>query len=292
MTTTNGTLCTPQSFRSVDSTADISFETPPTSVCETSPRSRQSEWAWEHLLEAITTPTLFKDVLLRTLPWDGLAGYALRQHQLNDDIPVMVHDHTIYYLRPDIGALDHDPPAGKKEANTFYNQLFSRPDGQKSPWPFVYANSTGDFFLPLGSLVEAPSAESGPEERLTNYVWALNISTDPVSLWLVFEYVTATPDGRDAHVDLRNVYWNQANELDELPYTYDEAPLEGYLKLGGAWDVLKVFDDVERDWQPENPAKLVGDERWELGPSLRAYALKMPPADSPGFHTGKAESSS
>ncbi|KAL8927290.1 MAG: hypothetical protein Q9208_002467 [Pyrenodesmia sp. 3 TL-2023] len=290
-TTANGTLHTPQSSQSDDSAPNISFKTHPTFVSGHFSTSRRSEQPWENVLEVITTPTLFKNVLLRTLPWDGLAAYPLRQHQLTDDIPVVVHDHKIYYLRPDLAVLDHDPPAGKEEANTFYNQLFYRPDRQESPSPFVYANPTGDFFLPLGSLVEAPSLDTGPEERLTNYVWALNISTDPVSLWLVFDYVTTTPNGEDSHVRLGNVYWNQHNELDELPYTYDEAPVEGYLKLGGAWDLLKVFDDVERDWQPENVVKLDGAERRELGPSLRAYALKMPPKYSPGFRTGKAEKS-
>ncbi|KAL8829938.1 MAG: hypothetical protein Q9170_005959 [Blastenia crenularia] len=278
--------------RSIGSELYTCFEAPTTSLSPKSSRPHHSDDSWKELLEEITTPILFKDVLLRTLPWDGLAAYPLNRHQLKEDIPVMVYHDTTYYLRPNYAALLHEPPSGVREPSTWYSQLFSRPDEQEPPEPFFYANPTGDFFLPIGYLVERICTDAKRQDRLTNYVWALNISTDPVSLWLVFDYETCDADGEASNVELSNIYRNRHNEVHEYLYTYDDAPLEGYLHLGGAWDVLKVFEDVERDWEPEQVKELDGVERRLLGPSLRAYALHMPPEYSPGFRKGNVEESS
>ncbi|KAL8653804.1 MAG: hypothetical protein Q9210_001886 [Variospora velana] len=275
-----------------------SFQTPPTTLSdESSLKPHQSNPPWGKLVEIMASPTVFKEELLRTLPWDGLAGYPLSRYRLHDDIPVVEYNHATYYLRPDDAVLDHEPPPKEQAADTFYNQLLysqrSGPDEEGRPLPFTYANRvSGDFFLPLGSLVETASDKNN--KRLTNYCWALNISTDPVSLWLVFDYVQTDYFGDDTNVRLSQIYLNHGNESRGFPYTFDELPqAPGYLGLGSAWDVLKVFDDVDQDWQPTNAkaAKLDGAERWELGPSLRAYALQMPPKDSPGFRSGKAEKS-
>ncbi|KAL8832114.1 MAG: hypothetical protein Q9170_005011 [Blastenia crenularia] len=286
--------------RSIGSVPNSSFETSTTSPQQLpQPGSHQSDESWkELLLVKITTPTLFKDVLLRTLPWDGLAAYPINQHQLEDDIPVVTDGCKTYCLRPDLTALVHEPPPGVREPDTWYNQLFTRPNPhvQGPSTPFIYAHHAGDFFHPLGNLVECTCTDAGLyQERLTNYIWALNISTDPVSLWLVFDYVRYDTDGEPSQVELCKVYWNQHNEFHyhEAPYTYDNASLEGYLHPGGAWDAFKVFDDVDRDWQPEQVKRLDGEsaERWLLGPSLRAYALHMPPKDSPGFRKGNVKDS-
>ncbi|KAL8975090.1 MAG: hypothetical protein Q9197_000669 [Variospora fuerteventurae] len=288
----NGMIYMPRPSRSMDSGPKNSFQTPPALLSESSLKPLGQ------LLDNIATPTMFKEELLRTLPWDDLAGYPLSRYRLHDDIPVLEYNHATYYLRPDDAVLDHEPPPKEQAADTFYNQLLYNqrfgPDKEARPWPFTYANRvSGDFFLPLGSLVEI--ASDGNNKRLTNYCWALNISTDPVSLWLVFDYVKTNFLGDDTNVQLSQIYLNQGNESRGFPYTFDEVPQaqQGYLGLGSAWDVLKVFDDVSRDWQPTNAkaAKLDGAERWELGPSLRAYALQMPPEDSPGFRFANAEKS-
>ncbi|KAL8919376.1 MAG: hypothetical protein Q9208_006829 [Pyrenodesmia sp. 3 TL-2023] len=272
---------TPVSSSSANPGSNSSLETPRTSVSAESPRSQRYDISWEDLLKVnINTYTVFKKVLLRTLTWDGASGYPLNRHHLDDDVPVMVYNGKTYYLRPDNTVLIHDAPPSQKEANTFYKQFHF---GEERPTPFISTDhatqGNGDFFLPLGSLVEA--ANDGGEKRLTNYCWALNISTDPVSVWLVYEYVTTDFLGDEITVQLSDIYLNQGNEWKEFPYTFDRLPpAQAYLGLDSAWDVLKVFDDVEKDWQPQNAqaAKLDSPERrYNLGPTLRAYALELPP---------------
>ncbi|KAL8900410.1 MAG: hypothetical protein Q9207_005712 [Kuettlingeria erythrocarpa] len=281
----------------IDPERTIPSETPPATLSQTPAKCHRSNPPWGDLLKEMPSPDTFKKELLRTLPWDGLAGYPLDRYH-HGDIPVMVYKHTTYYLRPDDAVLHHQPPPGEQAAKTFYNQLFynrlSSPTEEKEgPSRFIHADRvSGDYFLPLGSLVEGPN--DGKKKRLTNYCWALNISTDPVSLWLAFDYVKTNFVGDDTNVDLSEIYLNHGNEYRGFPYTFERVlQLPGYLGLGSAWDVLKVFDDVDRDWQPESvqAAKLDGAQRWELGPSLRAYALKYPPTDSPGLRAGKGENS-
>ncbi len=104
----------------------------------------------------------------------------------------------------------------------------------------------------------------------------------PVSLWLVFDYVVEEPTGKDAVTfDLAQVYLDEYNVEYNYGYAYENAS-QGYLGLGSAWDVLKVFEDVDEDWQPENPrvAQLEGAAKWLLGSTMRAYPMDKP-AQSP-----------
>ncbi|KAI4187475.1 MAG: hypothetical protein LQ346_005483 [Caloplaca aetnensis] len=264
------------------------YQTPPSPPISTDSGSRSSskpEEARKKLLKVeIRTPAVFKNVLLRSLPWDGVSGYPLNRHHLNDDVPIMVHNGKTYHLRPGYAVLMHNTPPGQKGASTWFTQLFYhqrlRPNDKERPSPFCHADrASGDFFLPLGSFIEA--ANDVGEKRATNYCWALNISTDPVSLWLVFDYVMVSPRGKDTTIKLSEVYLNEYNEEFNYGYAFEKAP-QGYLGLGSAWDVLKVFDDVDKDWQPENPRvpELDGAAKWHLGSTMRAYPLDKP-AQSP-----------
>ncbi|KAL8941829.1 MAG: hypothetical protein Q9216_002007 [Gyalolechia sp. 2 TL-2023] len=280
-------LPSPLSTDSGSKTSDV----PPTSLAKKSLNSRRSDPPWKKLLEPITTPTLFKEVLLRTLPWDGVSGYVLHSEWLDDDISVIMYNSKTYYLRPDMDILHHHPPHQQQEADTFYSQLFACPEVNLTS-PFNSANhASGDFFLPLGSLVETASEKSKGEKRLTNYIWALNISTDPVSLWLVFDYVTADSLDRNTTVDLCEMYPNQRSKDDQLLYIWDRAKPHGYLELRTEWDVLKVFDDIDKDWQPEEPrvTKLDAATKYLLGSKMRAYRLVKPPRNSPGLRIRMGE---
>lgn len=234
----------------------------------------------------------FKKLLLKTLPLDGVAGFVPRCYKSKADIPVMVYKNKTYYLRPNNHVLCHDPPDIGDEANTSYDQLHY--DGQEPTTSTFKSDFTqpgkgsGDFFLPLGHLVE-PARDVGGEIRVTNFIWALNISTKPPSLWLIFDYLTFT-DVDDQVPDLSQIYWNTRNVSHQVPYMYERCTSpEGYLEIGEAWDVLKVFDDVGAEWLPDKPGAPKLDEvarRWELGPTMRAYATIQPPAESPGFCIG------
>ncbi|KAL9014042.1 MAG: hypothetical protein Q9173_001292 [Seirophora scorigena] len=299
MAVSGAALQTPPSPPSTDSELNKSLETAPTSLSGDTPKSQPNDAPWKALLKVdIRTPAVFKNVLLRTLPWDGVSDYPLNRHHLDDDVPVMVHGSKTYYLRPDYTVLMHDAPPPYRGADTWFVQLFYdqrlRANEQERPSPFCHANRVGgDFFLPLGSFIEAANEEG--EKRLTNYCWALNVSTDPVSLWLVFDYVMVTPGGDHATIKLSQVYLNERNEYDHYGYAFEKVPqAHGYLGLGGAWDVLKVFDDVDEDWQPENAIAAKLDDagrRWELGSTMRAYALDKPPVNASRLRYREAEKS-
>ncbi|KAL8906334.1 MAG: hypothetical protein Q9207_002109 [Kuettlingeria erythrocarpa] len=263
-------------------------QTPPSAPTSTDSESKSSsklEAARKKLLKVdIRTPAVSKQVLLRSLPWDGVSGYPLNRHHLDDAVPVMVHSGKTYYLRPGHAVLMHHTPPGQKGADTWYTQLFYNqrlgPNDEERPSPFCHAKRvSGDHFLPLGGFIER--ANDKGEKRSINYFWALNISTDPVSLWLVFDYVMDSYRGHDTTIELSQIYLNEYNVETNYGYAYEKEP-QGYLGLGGAWDVLKVFDDVDKDWQPENPrvAQLEGAARWHLGSTMRAYPLDRP-AQSP-----------
>ncbi|KAL8900520.1 MAG: hypothetical protein Q9207_005656 [Kuettlingeria erythrocarpa] len=264
-----------------DSRPKTSADTSLSSLLDRLTQSQPGDGCWKELLKVdIRTRAAFKEVLLRTLACEGVSGYPLGCHQLDGDVPVMVHNGRIYYLRPDDGVLLHDVPELPQEmADTVFKQLHFG-----SPHPKTFSSTehgNGDFFLPLGSLVEEATADNGGKKRLTNYCWALNISTDPVSLWLVFDYVKTDPEEDDSTVNLSQIYLNECNEVHAFSYAFEQVP-QGhvYLGLDRAWDVLKVFDDVDTDWQPKyaKDAQLEGAKRsWELGSTMKAYALEKPP---------------
>ncbi|KAL8840028.1 MAG: hypothetical protein Q9170_001512 [Blastenia crenularia] len=257
-------------------------DTPDTSLSENSPLSKRVKRTkpWHKYLEEMITPTIFKKVLLKVLPWDGAAAKPLMSYPPDVDIPVMVHKGKVYYLGVYWDVFRHDPPNSKWQADTLFEQLHHERNG-------IHIN--GDFFLSIGSLLEPADAASKGKKRLTNYVWALNISTNPVSLWLIFNYVVnnADPD-EDADEDaepqcpLSDIYYNMYNELHDLPYAhYKQEDPKGYLELGSKWDMLEVFHDVEKDWIPHEPKRveLDGARREHLGSTMRFYSLQRPPQE-------------
>ncbi|KAL9605306.1 MAG: hypothetical protein Q9179_001480 [Wetmoreana sp. 5 TL-2023] len=130
-----------------------------------------------------------------------------------------------------------------------------------------------DIFVPLGYLIE-PHEEG---ERITNYVWALNISTKPKSLWLIYDYVTIDKGWEDCQASLYEIYWNFPNMCRNHPYTYEvDNSSEGFLELGERWDIVQVLDDVDQ-WHPDKPLEQHRDKfrmRERLGESLRAELQK------------------
>ncbi|KAI4124202.1 MAG: hypothetical protein LQ338_004931 [Usnochroma carphineum] len=222
------------------------------------------------------TPTEFKDVIVNYWWCDAAIQGAIWDHELeSDDIPVMYHEGKTYSLCPSAYCLNHEPPEGKEEADTGFRQL--NYEGQTHS----HKGFGSDFFLPLGNLIEPD--DKRPAGRLTNYVWALNITTDPVSLWLVYDYVSETELGDKVTTDLSHIYqnvWNLVGIDDADTYACERRALgKGYLGLGREWDVVKVFDDINH-WEPETPRSPTFDHLSGFGQSLRAYALTKPTIES------------
>ncbi|KAL8736590.1 MAG: hypothetical protein Q9181_002337 [Wetmoreana brouardii] len=128
-----------------------------------------------------------------------------------------------------------------------------------------------DLFYSLGYLVEPDPLDY--DGRVTNFVWAVNVSTESVSLWLIYDYVWDRAEGEAGTAHLEKIYMNRYNYNYDFPYTEEYCDLpKGFLNVGRPWHIVQVFDNID-DWQPYDPHgnKPKFEMAKELGPTLRAY---------------------
>lgn len=273
-------------------TSDLSSNEPPPNdpVRSTSSPSGLSKAEIDRLLtdhsydpELPTTHADFKQFIVDNVERTSDIHHALESHQLSPrDIPVVVHKGKTYSLRTNTGALDHQqqiPDEDENELETYFCQIrYADEEDCKSQYSSSeVGKQTGkpDSFLPLGYLIEPD--EDDEAGRLTNYVWALNISTDPWSLWLIFDYLSDDDFEIDCSISLGEFYRNPRNAGKHYHDTLASSPSLG---LKDDWDMLKVLNDI-RDWNPEDPCPFPASDshppqHTRLGPSLRAFTLMDP----------------
>ncbi|KAL8729153.1 MAG: hypothetical protein Q9166_004892 [cf. Caloplaca sp. 2 TL-2023] len=161
-----------------------------------------------------------------------------------------------------------EPAAEKASGFTVYKSSTSQ---KLLNIPDIPAGGKIDLFYPLGYLVEPDDADYNG--RITNFVWALNLSTEPVSLWLIYDYVWEPYEGEEGLADLEQIYTNWFNYDSDRPYTEDYCDLpKGFLNVGRRWDIVQVYDDIG-SWHPCTPElnKPNFEMAQELGPTLRVY---------------------
>ena len=126
--------------------------------------------------------------------------------------------------------------------------------------------------MPLGWFAEGSG--NGPKRR-TRYVCLLNISTSPLSIWLLYDYVTR--DDEDNTI-----------ELPDMTFIYDDSFYEEHTQLSllkstkkliGSSDLLLVHEDIA-SWDPKGGdmksninGKLPERFSYHLGPSARAVGV-------------------
>ena len=124
-------------------------------------------------------------------------------------------------------------------------------DAQEKIW--VREESAGDNFLQLGWLAEKKNND-GPEQ-MTRYIVALNLSTNPLSMWLIYDY--RQPDAL-GHLHTANVpaigepdlYMDPVSEA-AIGKGKEEAPEKkhnGYLDQLEPWDLACLYPDAPKDW--------------------------------------------
>ncbi|KAL8919374.1 MAG: hypothetical protein Q9208_006827 [Pyrenodesmia sp. 3 TL-2023] len=125
-------------------------------------------------------------------------------------------------------------------------------------------NTEADFFLPLGYLVE-----HGKDGMFcpTRYACLLNISTQPMSIWLMYDYVV------DCDIELQNtiaVYDDSIIGEANPELTKAESLLRGS-------DIMLLYRDIT-DWVPNASTYGTADvtEKCLLGPSTRAFSCAPP----------------
>lgn len=164
----------------------------------------------------------------------------------------------------------------------------------------------GDVFVPLGWVVERHQGSGF--HRVTRYACCINLSTDPVSLWFVYDYclpdemrISNVEETGDKGPDPRTCYndpdWNHSLEGSSCPATLYEADrcmtksssldqtMPGYLEQPHKWDIACVYQDAVNDWpsHQEQAQKNPGMELFPLvGPGPHALKLKELPQQLAG----------
>ena len=122
-------------------------------------------------------------------------------------------------------------------------------EDQEKMW--VREETAADIFLQLGWLVE--KSKDGPEQ-MTRYVVALNLSTNPFSMWLIYDYRQPDDMGhlytaKVPAVGEPDLYMDPVSEVasgkekEEVRETY-----KGYLDRLEPWDLACLYQDAPRDW--------------------------------------------
>ncbi|KAL8765258.1 MAG: hypothetical protein Q9209_007614 [Squamulea sp. 1 TL-2023] len=242
-------------------------------------------------LSGATTPRQFERMLKERLYTNSWV-LQLEHKPLFQTIPMMAIEGKVYSLlnaccfkhnRLQKGNQRYFPEGTQLVANSTFGIVTYKELGTEDASSFtVYKSSTSqklldipyipkfgklDLFYPLGYLVEPID----DEERITNFVWAVNISTKPASLWLIYDYLWEPNEGEEGIATLEQRYTNYFNYDSFRPYTEEYCDLpKGFLNLGRRWDIVQVFDDIGH-WQPSNPYrnKPKFEMANELGPTLR-----------------------
>ncbi|KAL9123665.1 MAG: hypothetical protein Q9217_006926, partial [Psora testacea] len=143
----------------------------------------------------------------------------------------------------------------------YFNALKSNePNAEEGSWEVA----DGDIFLALGWLVERnPSGF----HRATKYVCMLNLSTTPVSMWLVFDYrqpnrhsLLEAPQVPDFQTSYNSPYFDHFHGSASCLEPQDsclksESLLKqqgGYMDAPEPWDIALVYKDI-KDWPSAAP---------------------------------------
>ena len=144
--------------------------------------------------------------------------------------------------------------APKSEAKSL-----KKPGTKDEMW--IREDGAGDTFLALGWLIE----ENKDAPRATRYVCALNTSTKPVSMWLIYDYRQPNDDDYLYTSDVptlakQNLYLDPADNGQVIanppkgpaPVTGEEGVQQnlhkGYMDQPKPWDIACLYEDAERQW--------------------------------------------
>ncbi|KAI4193050.1 MAG: hypothetical protein LQ346_004016 [Caloplaca aetnensis] len=202
--------------------------------------------------------------------------YFLGTHE-RENFAVLGSGANKFYLAPWTLALLHHRPQGllqsKADTDPSLRQLYYRPFEGSDEVPFEPINGTPSSFLPLGYLVLADV--HGEPGRLTQYAWALNLSSKPIALWLLFDYMSVDFEGNECAIDLHDIYADESwGGIQGMTHKGEQpAGQNGSIRnMLGHYDSIKVLDNIDGwhiDKVVEQPSGSTKPQI--LGQSLRAY---------------------
>ncbi|KAL8828633.1 MAG: hypothetical protein Q9170_006521 [Blastenia crenularia] len=190
-----------------------------------------------HPVKTEASTASFKKCILDNLNQENeLFAHLYRDRGL-DKIVLGAVGGTIFTIQTTDFLLEH-PKRYVDDNDSCYIQIEHRTTTATTPRVQLFRQdpnaSDGDFFLPLGWLVE--SAADGCRCP-TRYVCLLNISSQPMSVWLMYDYVVPDTDN-DRDIELQNTVKVYDDSIDgEFSSKLGKARdlvhgLRGYRRLG------------------------------------------------------------
>lgn len=209
---------------------------------------------------------------------------------------------TLYTMVPTFDSLDHDHLASDEDQDSgtcFCRLDFKRKNSEEEH--SVQHEGTTCYYVRLGWLVlqDVPTKS----RVTTNYVLLLNVTMEPASLWLAFDYLGLDERGDDRLRELGDYYndseyyaWYQDRpsilEYESRPSRVDTPTHNlrslgqndgGYLGVQKPFDLAMMSGDIRKDWKgrvssgldSEKALKCMNETGEVLGNSLRALP-RMP----------------
>ena len=239
--------------------------------------------------------------------------FDLLDHQdFDGEVCVLRDRNTIYTLVPTFGCLAHDHLSSDHDQDTwtcFCKLNFETEDGQTEQ-SVQYQGKTS-YFVRLGFLVLQDAQQK--MEVFTNYTLLLNVSTNPTSLWLAFDYLGDTAEGEEQYRELEGEHGDISDYFNDLsfdawwrgrPRLWDnDLPIskaltftdmdrfrsskknkEGFLGVKEPFDLAMMSRDIKTDWKGrtqvgldyEKTLALMNDTREVKGKTLRALPKRPP----------------
>ena len=177
-----------------------------------------------------------------------------------ESLPCLLRDGGVTYsLSPDVAALAPDEIEHKiviDDGCPFFRLDYY--DDEKKEKKSVGSDTQAHHFFALGWLSEADDDNKEGAGQYSNHVLCLNVTEKPMSLWLVFDYPESNiDDDKPYQVNSAGQTYDGGmcptiTALRQHPSTstsvFPEGLLETARRFEAPFDVVKLSDDVSRDW--------------------------------------------
>ena len=173
-----------------------------------------------------------------------------------ESLPCLLRDGGVTYsLSPDVAALAPDEIENKiviDDGCPFFRLDYYDDKKEKKS---VGSDTQAHHFFALGWLSEADDDKEGARQ-CSNHVLCLNVTEKPMSLWLVFDYPESNiDDDKPYQVNSAGQKYDGGRcptiispRQDLSTSVFPEGLLETARQIEAPFDVVKLSDDVSRDW--------------------------------------------
>ena len=235
-----------------------------------------------------------KQLLKPDFQYGGHFKFLDSEH-LKEEICVLRDQNYIYTVLPVLDGLAHDGSASRDTLpylSYFLKLIFWNGEGEAKR--NVRLEGTLCYYARMGRL--ACQDIRTKSRWMTNHVLLVNITTQPISLWLAYDYVHFDDDLKvhlrsledppnELQVFDRKWYQGKKTFLDaesDPPFTIDQSlirePPKGILGFQDPFDLAALSRDIIPDWKgrvqsgldPEKVRQIMQENHWLYGNGLRA----------------------